>query len=187
LGDDGLSAIFAIGDPFCSPKPPTTGIIALNLRTGSTELFVDTKVKPSVPAVLPGKKIAFTVNKSCWLPRNKPDPELVVYSRSSDAVIYRGQTREATGWIVSAPESNRMVAYSGDWKRHFDWGDFSGWYYGPGRESFTVWDSQTLQPIARSQNIPKLTRCTVRISRSGRYIVTSGWRRDGTYAVYELP
>ena len=187
LAHDGLSAIFGIGDAFCSPQPTTTGVTALDLRSGSTELLVSTKAEPSFPAVLPGNKVAFTANSSCRQFHDKPDPELLVYSRQTNSLIYRGRTQEATGWILASPELNRMVAYSGDWKHHFDWGDFTGWYYGPGRESFTVWDSQTLQPIARSQNIPKLASCTVRVSRSGRYLVTSGWRRDGVYAVYELP
>jgi hypothetical protein len=187
LSEDGSSAIFSMGRAFCSSQANTTGVMALDLRSGSSELLVSTDSMPSSPAILPGNEVAITANRGCRNPDDKPDPELLVYSRKNNALVYRGRTQDATGWILATPKSNRMVAYSGDWKRHFDWGDFTGWYYSPGRESFTVWESPTLQPIARSQNIPKLASCGVRISRSGRYIVTSGWRRDARYALYELP
>ena len=187
LSDDGSLAIFSAGRTFCAQEADTTGVMALNLRTGSTELFFSTASKPSLPAILSDDAVAVTANRGCKEPGAKPDPELLVYSRKTNALIYQARTQDATGWILTAPQANRMVAYSGDWKRRFDWGDFTGWYYTPGRESFTVWDSQTLQPIARSQNIPKLASFRVRISHSGKYMVTSGWRRDAQYAIYELP
>jgi hypothetical protein len=184
--DDGQSVLFVTGDVLCSPHPGPNGIFRLNMGTGAIESVEATATLPSVPALLSGSSIAFTVKKSCF--REKPRPEFVVYDTSTNAARYRGETQYATGWVLSAPESHRMVAYSGDWKRVFDWGDWTGWYYTPGRQTFTVWNSQTLEPLARSQNLPGLFACTVRISRSGRYIVTAGWHRQkGGYAVYELP
>lgn len=184
--DDGQSVLFVTGDVLCSPHPGSNGIFRLNLGTGAVEPVETTAMRPSVPVLLSGGRIAFTVRKSCL--REKPQIEFAVYDTSTKAFPYRGETQYATGWVLSAPGSGRMITYSGDWKRVFDWGDWTGWYYTPRRQTFTVWDSQTLQPLARSQNFPGLFSCTVRISRSGRYIVTSGWHRQrGAYAVYEVP
>jgi hypothetical protein len=187
LSPDGQSVTFSVGNAFCSPRPTLNGVYKLNVATGAIEPIVKTEMLPSIPAFLPRSSLAFSIKLFCS--REKPRAELAVYDTSSNAFLYRKQTPYATGWVLSSPESRRMVTYSGDWKRVFDWGDFTGWYYTPGRQTFTVWDSQTLQPVARSQNLPGLSRNTVRMSRSGRYIVTSGWhmQKSAGHAVYELP
>lgn len=181
---NGQSVLFPTGDLLCSQKP-ASGISRLDLETGVIETVVATPSLPSVPGLVGGATLAFTSKKTCPNPKEKPELEFEVYDITTRTYRYKGETRYATGWVSAS--ADRLVTYSGDWKRYFDWGDWTGWYYAADHQTFTVWNSRTLQPLAQGQNIYHLS--SGRISRSGRYFVTFGvrLRKHQSFAVYEIP
>lgn len=189
-GSDGESAMFSIGNAWCPFPSATSGIYKVNLGSGATELLVKTANLPSAPAMLPNDRIAFTEPETCEGFGDKPRRDFKIYDTKLKSLISSIKTRDATGWVLSGDAGGQMVTYSGTWKLAFDWGDFRGWYYDAAQQTFTVWDSHTLQPLARSRNLPGLITCTMRVSRTGHYIVivSSGGLsyKHPVHAVYEL-
>jgi WD40 repeat protein len=160
-------------------------VFAFDLQTGAIKHEIKTGLGVGEFAITPHNRV-LTVETGSPKLFSRGEPQLTIFDLNTGKII-REIPGVRTGAIarnsvsVSA-EGNRCLAFTGNMKKKFDWGDLDT-YNVVIDETFSIWSLGTYDEILTSQNIPGLGHSTLKLSSRARLVLSYGKANF----VYELP
>jgi WD40 repeat protein len=166
-------------------RPSTTDVFAFDPQTGAIKHEIKTGLGIGGFAISPGNRVLTVETGSPKLLNNR-EPQLSIFDLNSGKLVREipggSIGRRARYFVSVSADGSRCLAFTGDLKKKFDWGDLD-MYSVVIDETFSIWSLATYDEIFTSQNIPGLHHSTLKLSPRGNFVLSYGKANF----VYELP
>lgn len=158
----------------CQSSTHQPDIFGFDAETGATRYRLTSGMDSPRVIVTPDSRV-LAVPGPCVHNFSHNHSKLKVFDLISAKHLHDGSSRvTGVGYSISASaDGKRFLAFTGEVRKKFDWGD-AYFYYVDVDRKFSVWSLTEYAGIVTSQDVPNLEVTELRLSPNGRYAVSCG-------------